>query len=65
MFGCDQEGCPNWSGEGNVCPCAVFDLKADEDDTPNRFWLHGEGRCGGCGFVGVLDSEGFCHDCYI
>lgn len=23
---CKQELCPNWSGDGNVCPCALFDL---------------------------------------
>jgi hypothetical protein len=21
---CAQELCPNWSGDGDVCPCAVF-----------------------------------------
>jgi len=23
---CEMESCPNWSGDGEVCPCAVFDL---------------------------------------
>lgn len=23
---CEAELCPNWSGDGDVCPCAVFDL---------------------------------------
>lgn len=27
---CRAELCENWSGDGNVCPCAVFDL------TPTR-----------------------------
>jgi hypothetical protein len=27
MRGCDEELCPNWSGDGNVCPCALFDLE--------------------------------------
>lgn len=26
MTRCKQEMCPNWSGDGNVCPCAIFDL---------------------------------------
>lgn len=28
---CDQEMCPHWSGDGDVCPCAVFNL-----DRPTR-----------------------------
>jgi len=32
---CGQEECPNWSGDGNVCPCAIFDI-------PRRL------RCSGC-----------------
>jgi hypothetical protein len=28
---CQQELCPNWSGDGNVCPCAIFDI-----DPPKR-----------------------------
>lgn len=23
---CEMELCPHWSGDGNVCPCAVFGL---------------------------------------
>lgn len=26
MRGCDEELCENWSGDGRVCPCALFDL---------------------------------------
>ena len=26
MTDCVQELCPNWSGDGRVCPCAVLDL---------------------------------------
>jgi len=29
MAECQQEMCPNWSGDGNVCPCALFDLDTD------------------------------------
>jgi hypothetical protein len=25
---CGMELCPNWSGDGNVCPCAVFGLRS-------------------------------------
>lgn len=28
---CRQEMCPNWSGDGNVCPCAVFGLEPGEE----------------------------------
>lgn len=24
---CAEELCPNWSGDGNVCPCALFGLE--------------------------------------
>jgi hypothetical protein len=24
VTGCDAEMCPYWSGDGDVCPCAVF-----------------------------------------
>jgi hypothetical protein len=23
---CFQEQCPNWAGDGDACPCALFDL---------------------------------------
>lgn len=26
---CEQELCRNWSGDGDVCPCAIFDLERD------------------------------------
>jgi hypothetical protein len=26
---CKQESCANWSGDGRVCPCALFDLEMD------------------------------------
>jgi hypothetical protein len=26
MSRCDMELCPHWGGDGDVCPCAVFDL---------------------------------------
>ena len=27
MTACEQEMCPRWSGDGNVCPCAVFGIE--------------------------------------
>lgn len=27
MTNCDQELCENWSGDGNVCPCALFGIE--------------------------------------
>lgn len=29
---CAQEMCPNWTGDGRICPCALFDLNPDERD---------------------------------
>lgn len=29
---CKQELCANWGGDGNVCPCALFDLGTDATD---------------------------------
>jgi hypothetical protein len=29
MSVCKQEMCPNWSGDGNVCPCAILDDGGD------------------------------------
>ncbi|MCU1591576.1 MAG: hypothetical protein JWP11_2832 [Frankiales bacterium] len=27
---CAQEMCGNWSGDGDVCPCALFDIKPED-----------------------------------
>jgi hypothetical protein len=27
MSACGQEMCPNWSGDGRVCPCALFGIE--------------------------------------
>lgn len=32
MSSCLQEMCVNWSGDGRVCPCALFGLSPDEFD---------------------------------
>lgn len=32
MMRCRAELCENWSGDGNVCPCAVFDLTPTPPD---------------------------------
>lgn len=34
MSRCLQELCTHWSGEGDVCPCRLFDM---EPNTPD--WL--------------------------
>lgn len=55
MSTCDQEMCPNWSGDGNVCPCAVFGLERPSpgfDDLPGMWessdlvdgWADTDGR---------------------
>lgn len=42
---CRQELCTHWSGDGDVCPCAVFDMEpntpewaswSDQDHTAER-----------------------------
>lgn len=33
MNSCKQELCPNWSGDGRVCPCVLFDLDAEATDS--------------------------------
>lgn len=33
MNRCEQELCPNWSGDGRACPCALLDLpRPDPND---------------------------------
>lgn len=39
---CKQELCPNWSGDGNVCPCAIFDLDTPDDPYQSLEWANGE-----------------------
>ena len=29
---CGQEICPNWSGDGEVCVCRLFDLETKDAD---------------------------------
>lgn len=31
---CDQEMCPNWTGDGDVCTCALFDLPRGDGHDP-------------------------------
>lgn len=33
---CEQELCPNWSGDGDVCPCAVLGIERSSELEP---WL--------------------------
>lgn len=46
---CGQETCQNWSGDGNVCPCSLFDI-----DTV---------RCCGCGDRTPNVDQGYCEGC--
>lgn len=32
MSRCDQELCENWSGDGNVCPCAILGMSRPSVD---------------------------------
>ena len=32
MADCAQELCPNWSGDGRVCPCALLDIEPPRVD---------------------------------
>ena len=48
MSACRQELCENWSGDGNVCPCAVFDIEPSDD------------VCEDCGSLKLGD---ICEDC--
>lgn len=58
MTDCAQEQCPNWGGDGRVCPCALFDIDPprpldafddDEDDDPHmRRWCSCTVDCPNC-----------------
>jgi len=58
MSACDQEMCPNWSGDGDVCPCSLFDL-----DRPASL------DCADCGHTmedhNAPDHGGGCYVCGI
>lgn len=47
MRGCGEEMCPNWSGDGRVCPCALFDLDPNE----------GKGECPDCNGTGFETAD--------
>jgi hypothetical protein len=42
MTRCAQEMCPNWSGDGDVCPCAIFDLPRPDHAERERLERHAE-----------------------
>ena len=58
MADCAQELCPNWSGDGRVCPCALLDLEPpsaavwidedDEDDPHMQRWCSCPFDCPDC-----------------
>ena len=45
MSACEQEMCPRWSGDGNVCPCAVFGIQrpSSGDDDLGHQWAASSG----------------------
>lgn len=48
MAECREELCPNWLGDGRVCPCALFDIEP---------W------CPNCDLVYTHDGR-LCDACY-
>jgi len=52
---CEQELCRNWSGDGNVCPCAVFGIEPDvvREDS----WGDDEGQLAEVRLIPVDESE--------
>lgn len=62
---CEMELCPNWSGDGLVCPCAVFGLERPVFDLdppePDRCELdyNPDGRNDGV-CQALLDDAGNC-----
>lgn len=73
MSACAQELCANWSGDGNVCPCAAFDIPRpvideDEEDECGYSYDHDEDItyeddetiqwvCRNCGAEGWEDKD--------
>lgn len=57
MIGCEMELCPNWTGDGRVCPCALFD---DPPDPPRcELDYHHTGETDGV-CLARLDANGDC-----
>ena len=59
MSACEMELCPHWTGDGRVCPCAMFDL--DPAAVPARCELDYNpdgGNDGVC--LARLDRHGNC-----
>ena len=50
MSRCAQELCPNWGGDGRVCPCVALDI-----EPPNDIEATGGCCCNGCIGEGLCD----------
>jgi hypothetical protein len=57
MIGCEMELCPNWSGDGRVCPCALFGDPPDPPRCELDYHPPGEDQ-GVC--LARLDEHGNC-----
>jgi hypothetical protein len=55
---CEMELCPNWSGDGRVCPCALFDLDPPEPPRCEADYNPDGGNDGVC--QALLDDAGNC-----
>ena len=55
---CQAELCPNWSGDGRVCPCEVFDLDPPDPPRCELDYNPGGGYDGVC--LTRLNADGTC-----
>lgn len=55
---CQQELCPNWSGDGDVCPCALFDIEIPRFGYCRAFEGHLEA-------VAATRADGLCDGCRL
>lgn len=44
MRGCAAELCENWTGDGLVCPCALFDLDRSRPVSDAADYYEDEGK---------------------
>lgn len=55
---CEMELCPNWSGDGRVCPCVLFDLDPPEPLRCEADYNPDGGNDGVC--LARLNADGTC-----
>lgn len=55
---CEMELCPNWSGDGDVCPCAVFGYDPPEPERCEGDYNPDGGNDGVC--LAPLNRRGEC-----